>query len=234
MSGPGCAVVIGVGPGLGRALCLAFAREGMAVLAASRSGAMPPDLPADIAGRIAPVACDATDAGDVARVFDAATAEGGPRVAVFNASRRHLGTVLDMDPADFEDSWRTGCYAGFLFGRAAAKAMMQRGGGTILFTGATASLRGGARFADFAAAKFGLRALAQSMARELGPVGIHVAHIVIDGQILSPRYADLAKERGEETFLHPEQIAAQYVMLHRQDRTTWTHELDLRPFGERF
>jgi NAD(P)-dependent dehydrogenase (short-subunit alcohol dehydrogenase family) len=112
--------------------------------------------------------------------------------------------------------------------------MTKPGSGTILLTGATASLRGGPGFVNLASPKFGLRAVAQSMARELGPKGIHVAHVIIDGQILSERYAHLAQERGLDSLLDPDEIAQSYLMLHRQHRSAWTHELDLRPWGEKF
>ncbi|MFQ5958735.1 MAG: SDR family NAD(P)-dependent oxidoreductase, partial [Alphaproteobacteria bacterium] len=135
---------------------------------------------------------------------------------------------------DFEHCWRTGCLGGFLVGREAAKAMARRGSGTIIFTGATASLRGGAGFFNLAVGKFGLRALAQSMARELGENGVHVAHVIIDGQIAGPYYADLAKERGPDALLAPDAIAEAYYALHRQHRSAWTQELDLRPWVEKY
>jgi NAD(P)-dependent dehydrogenase (short-subunit alcohol dehydrogenase family) len=138
----------------------------------------------------------------------------------------------------FEKIWRLGCYAGFLFGREAARRMSPRGKGTILFTGATASVRGGAQFAAFAAAKNGLRAVAQSMARELGPKGIHVAHVVIDGMIdtaaVRQRFAERVKDLGPEAMLATEAIAELYYQIHAQPRSAWTHEADLRPYGEKF
>jgi NAD(P)-dependent dehydrogenase (short-subunit alcohol dehydrogenase family) len=142
--------------------------------------------------------------------------------------------VVETDPADFERCWRIGCFAGFLVGKAAARAMLKQGQGTILFTGATASLRGSAGFVNLAAPKFTLRALAQSMARELGPQGIHVAHVIIDGQIRSERYQHLLTERGADSLLEPDAIADAYLALHRQQRSAWTLELDLRPWVEKF
>ena len=148
-------------------------------------------------------------------------------VAIFNAGTYERGTVVDTDPAQFERCWRVGAFGGFLVGRAAARHMLPAGEGTILFTGATASLRGGAGFVNLASPKFALRAVAQSMARELGPKGIHVAHVVIDGQIRSA-------EGEADAYLDPRTIAEAYVALHRQPRNAWTQELDLRPWSEKF
>jgi NAD(P)-dependent dehydrogenase (short-subunit alcohol dehydrogenase family) len=159
---------------------------------------------------------------------------GTPACVVFNAGGWARGSIVDLEPAAFERSWRAACFGGFLVGQAAARLMASSGSGTILFTGATASLRGGSGFAAFAAGKFGLRAVAQSMARELGPKGIHVAHIVIDGQIASPRYQQLASERGPDALLEPAAIAQTYWDLYRQPRSAWTFELELRPWVERF
>ena len=229
------AVVVGVGPGLGAALVRTFASEGYTVVAAARSAsALPPFKDRHDAGRVVPVDCDATEPADVERVFEAAAALGPPEVAVFNAGAFVRGNILETDPAEFERCWRVGCFAGFLVGQAAARRMAERGGGTILFTGATASLRGGAGFVNLASPKFGLRAVAQSMARELGPKNVHVAPVIIDGQIRSERYAHLEGERGPDSLLDPDAIAAQYLALHRQHRSAWTHELDLRPWREKF
>jgi NAD(P)-dependent dehydrogenase (short-subunit alcohol dehydrogenase family) len=229
------AVVVGVGPGLGAALVRAFAGEGYTVLAAARSAsALPAFEQRAGAGRVVPLDCDATEHADVERVFAAAAAAGPLEVAVFNAGAFARGSILETDPKEFERCWRVGCFAGFLIGQAAARRMIERGRGTILFTGATASLRGGPGFVNLASPKFGLRAVAQSMARELGPKNIHVAHVIIDGQIRSERYAHLERERGPDALLEPDAIAAQYVALHRQHRSAWTQELDLRPWSEKF
>jgi NAD(P)-dependent dehydrogenase (short-subunit alcohol dehydrogenase family) len=227
------AVVVGVGQGLGAALVRAFANEGYTVVAAARSASALPDLKNETS-RVVAVDCDATEQAEVERVFEAAAAIGPPQVAIFNAGTFVRGGVLETDPAEFERCWRVGCFAGFLVGQVAARRMVESGTGTILFTGATASLRGGAGFVNLAAPKFGLRAVAQSMARELGPKNIHVAHVIIDGQIRSKRYAHLESERGPDSLLDPDEIAAQYVALHRQHRSAWTHELDLRPWREKF
>lgn len=229
------AVVVGVGPGLGAALVRAFAGEGYTVVAAARSAS---ELPAfkerGDTGRVVPIDCDATEHVDVERVFDAAAALGPTAVAVFNAGAFVRGSIVDTDPDEFERCWRVGCFAGFLVGQAAARRMLEHGSGTILLTGATASLRGGAGFVNLASPKFGLRAVAQSMARELGPKNVHVAHVIIDGQIRSERYAHLEGERGPDSLLEPDAIAGQYVALHRQHRSAWTQELDLRPWSEKF
>jgi NAD(P)-dependent dehydrogenase (short-subunit alcohol dehydrogenase family) len=228
------AVVVGVGPGLGLALVNAFAQQGYTVLAAARrAGAANLKFePGD--GRVMPQQCDATEPAQVEALFAEAETHGPIAAAVFNAGTFERGAVIDTDPADFERCWRVGCFGGFLVGQAAARRMLERGSGTILFTGATASLRGGAGFVNLAAPKFGLRAVAQSMARELGPRGIHVAHVIIDGQIHSERYAHLGTERGPDSLLEPSAIAREYVSLHRQPRSAWTMELDLRPWVEKF
>jgi NAD(P)-dependent dehydrogenase (short-subunit alcohol dehydrogenase family) len=159
---------------------------------------------------------------------------GALEIAIFNAGTFERGSVLDTQPEDFERCWRVGCFGGYLVGRAAARLMVARGAGTILFTGATASLRGSAGFVNLASPKFALRALAQCMARELGPKGVHVAHVIIDGQIKSERYAHLEDARGPDSLLTPSAIAEAYLGVHHQPRAAWTHELDLRPWVEKF
>jgi|SRR5689334_11204321 len=228
------AVVVGVGPGLGASLARRFARGGMEVVACARDpakvGALSGSQPA-----IRLEACDATKPADVARVFARVAADfGAPALVAFNAGAYERGGILDIRPEDFERCWRVGCFGGFLVGQAAARLMVPKGAGTILFTGATASLRGGAGFANLAVPKFGLRALAQSMARELGPKGIHVAHVVIDGQIASEARRDMAAQRGPSSLLSPDAIAETYWQLHLQPRDAWTHEQDLRPWVEKF
>lgn len=230
-AGEKVAVVAGVGPGLGLALVQTFAAAGYAVLAAARGA--PTELVAGTEGAVA-VRCDVTAPEDVDALFAAAAERGTLEVAVFNAGTFERGAVVDTDPGDFERCWRVGCFGGFLVGRAAAREMLKHDAGTILFTGATASLRGGAGFVNLASPKFGLRAVAQSMARELGPRGIHVAHVIIDGQIRSERYEHLAEQRGPDSLLEPQAIAAEYLRLHRQPRSAWSLELDLRPWVEKF
>ncbi|GAB4155934.1 MAG: SDR family NAD(P)-dependent oxidoreductase [Sphingomonadales bacterium] len=229
------AVIIGVGPGLGLALAQACANAGMTVFAAARNAHELAGLrEGGQAQPITPVDCDATQPQAVASLFAQVGQVGTPDLVIFNAGAYQPGKITEISPEDFERCWRVGCYAGFLVGQAAARAMLPKRQGTILFTGATASLRGSAGFANLAVPKFGLRALAQSMARELGPEGIHVGHVIIDGQIMAPRYQHLADERGPDSLLEPDAIAAAYLDLHRQHRSAWTHELDLRPWRERF
>jgi NAD(P)-dependent dehydrogenase (short-subunit alcohol dehydrogenase family) len=230
------AVVVGVGPGLGWSLARKLAGGGCKVAVAARSAAHLEELTAAEPGVAAlSVVCDVGDPASVASLFERVDRElGPPRVVVYNASGFARASILDLDAAAFEAAWRTGCFGGFLVGQAAARHMIVTGGGTILFTGATASLRGGSGFAAFAASKFGLRALAQSMARELGPRGIHVAHVIIDGVIAAGR--SLGRVPGEvpDAGLAADAIAETYLQLHRQPRSAWTHELDLRPYVERF
>ena len=229
------AVVVGVGTGLGLALVNALAAQGYTVLAAARSISKVVALGTKFPpGSVVPVTCDATVPADVDALFARSESLGALEIAIFNAGTFERGGVLDTQPEDFERCWRVGCFAGYLVGRAAARLMVARGAGTILFTGATASLRGSAGFVNLASPKFALRALAQCMARELGPKGVHVAHVIIDGQIKSERYAHLEDARGPDSLLAPSAIAEAYLGVHHQPRTAWTHELDLRPWVEKF
>ena len=231
--GKSVAVVVGAGPGLGSALARRFAEAGMAVAVARRRSDGLQGLADEIGGRA--YACDATERAQVDDLFGIVESDlGAPALVVFNAGIYKPGNILEIAPEDFERCWRVGCLGGFNVGQAAARRMVRAGEGTIIFTGATAALRGSAGFANLAVPKFGLRALAQSMARELGPKGIHVAHVVIDGQIGSDRPGYREEERGEDAVLHPEDIAEAYYRLHVQPRSTWTLELDLRPWVEKF
>lgn len=245
------ALIVGVGPGLGSSLARRFASAGMAVALAARDAHRHDDLVQEIGsggGTAHAYGCDATREDQVAALFERVGTElGDPRLVVYNAGAFVPAGILDIAAKDFERCWRIGCFGGFLVGRQAARAMVPtakadagggagRGpagnrGGTIIFTGASASLRGSARFANLAVGKFGLRALAQSMARELGPRGVHVAHVIIDGVIAHPK---VGGQTTDETRLDPDAIAATYLMLHRQSKTAWTHELDLRPWVETF
>lgn len=218
------AVVVGVGPGLGLALVRRLAAGGMAVAAAARDDARLSALLGGTGARA--YGCDATDEAAVEALFEGVTrALGAPSLVIFNAGAYLPKTVIDTTPAEFERCWRILCLGGFLVGRAAARGMVERGRGTILFTGATAALRGGARFVNLAVGKFGQRALAQSLARELGPQGVHVAHVIVDGQI--------GTSEGDSK-LRPDAIAEAYWQLHQQPRSAWTQELDLRPWVEKF
>ncbi|HTJ03418.1 MAG TPA: SDR family NAD(P)-dependent oxidoreductase [Methylovirgula sp.] len=239
----GTALIVGVGAqrGLGAALCRRFASEGLHAVAVGRTEAQLKTIVAEIetaGGSAAAIAADATQEADVVGLFDRVLARGPLDVVVFNAGINRAQEFRAIDAADFETFWRIGCFAGFLVGREAARRLAPQGHGTIIFTGASGSLRGRAKFAAFAAAKSGLRAVAQSMAREFGPAGLHVAHVIIDGGIdgdrLRQAFPQLQAERGDDGLLQPEAIAETYWQIHRQPRSAWTHELDLRPFKESF
>jgi NAD(P)-dependent dehydrogenase (short-subunit alcohol dehydrogenase family) len=228
------AIIVGVGPGLGAALARRFAKGGLKVAVAARRADRLGPLAAEIGGRA--YDCDAGDEAAIEALFARAASDLGPPAAVvYNAGAFQRGAVIETAAAEFERCWRILCFGGFLVGRAAARAMLPAGQGTILFTGATASLRGGANFVNLAVGKFGLRALAQSLARELGPQGLHVAHVIIDGQIEDEtREGRGPGTRGSDALLHPDAIAETYWQLHAQPRSAWTQELDLRPWVEKF
>lgn len=232
------AIVVGVGPGLGASLVRKFAAAGMRVAAAARHPERLEGLIGEVAengGMAQAYECNAEDEASVASLFSRAASDlGHPAVAIYNAGAFVPNSILETSSEEFQRCWSIGCLGGFHVGKAAALRMVPHGSGTIIFTGATAAHRGGARFHNLAVPKFGLRALAQSMARELGPQGVHIGHVVVDGLILSEKHADTAKDRGEDTLLHPDSIADNYLMLHNQDRTAWTLELDLRPWSEKF
>jgi NAD(P)-dependent dehydrogenase (short-subunit alcohol dehydrogenase family) len=232
------AAVLGVGPGLGAAIARRFAGEGFAVALMARreeSVAAVREEIADSGGEALPVATDATDPDSVAAAFEQVRAElGDPEVFVYNAGAFQMGGVLEVSPAKFDECFRANCAGAFYAARQVLPAMVEAGRGTVLLTGATASMRGSARFSALAVGKFGLRALAQSMAREFGPQGIHISHIIVDGQINTPRMREMAPDREEHTLLSADAIAETYWQLHSQDRTAWTQELDLRPAVESF
>ena len=232
------AAVLGVGPGLGAAVARRFAREGFAVGLMARSEESLATAREEVegsGGTALGVTADATDAASVASAFDRVREElGEPEVFVYNAGAFQMGGILELSPEQFDDCFRANCSGAFYGAQQVLPAMVERGRGTVILTGATAALRGSARFAALATGKFGLRALAQSMAREFGPQGIHVAHVIIDGQINTPRLREAQPDREESTTLSPESIAETYWQLHAQDPTAWTLELDLRPAGESF
>jgi NAD(P)-dependent dehydrogenase (short-subunit alcohol dehydrogenase family) len=236
------ALIVGAGDSTGGAIARRFARGGLAACVTRRNADKLAPLVERIrseGGEAHPFGSDARREEEVVTLVATIEQSVGPiEVAVFNVGANVRFGIAETTERVYRKVWEMAALGGFLVGREVAKAMLARGRGTILFTGATASLRGGAGFCAFAGAKFALRALAQSMARELGPRGIHVAHVVIDGAIDTPfiaenfpeRYA--LKDRGG--ILDPESIADNYWMLHRQPRDAWTHELDLRPWMETF
>jgi NAD(P)-dependent dehydrogenase (short-subunit alcohol dehydrogenase family) len=196
---PPVAVVAGAGPGLGRALAQRFVQGGLRVALLARDSSRVQALAASIGPNALAIACDLSEPVAVGAAFARVDSElGSPQCVVFNAGTFRPGAVLEVTPQDFLECWKIGCFAGFLVGQEAARRMVERGSGSILFTGATASLRGSARFANLACPKFALRALAQSMARELGPRGIHVAHVVIDGQIHAAGRDESLASRGPD------------------------------------
>ena len=221
------AVIVGVGPGLGASLARCFARADMNIVLAARTKQRLMGLAERIGFNALPVECDAGQEQDVTRLFEITTSElGSPDLVVFNPSRYAREKLVEARTEDFEAAWRSSCLGGFLVGRAAARAMVMAGrGGTILFTGSSASLHGIAEYPSFSAAKCGLRGLAQSMARELREEGIHVAHVTIDGTIASEQ------NRADPSFarIDPEAVAGAFLGLHRQPRMSWIHELELRP-----
>ena len=234
------AVIVGVGPGLGCALAQRFGKARMDVALASRHPGRLDALAAECSGIVhgaRAYPCDATREDSVANLFRQVRAElGEPDVVVYNAGAFVPRSILETSAEEFEACWKVGCLGGFLVGREAARGMVERPqpAGTILFTGATASLRGSAGFHNLAVGKFGLRALAQSMARELQPKGIHVAHVVLDGRIRPSLTVERGGEPDGEDMLHPDAIAEAYYQLHLQPRSAWTQEMDLRPWVEKF
>src|SRR5579872_667870 len=225
------ALIVGVGGGLSASLARLFARNGLQVALASRN----PDRLAALAQETAAAAfaCEAAEPEEVAGLFDAVIAtQGVPDVVVYNASGRARGPITDVDPAEAARAIAVSAYGGFLVSQQAARNMLPRGSGAILLTGASASVKGYPQSGAFAMGKFALRGLAQSMARELAPQGIHVAHFVIDGGIRNPgRTEDPDKP---DSLLDPNAIAATYLNVIRQDRSAWTWEVELRPWVEKF
>ena len=232
MPGRERALIVGAGAGLSAALARRAARDGMELVLAARDTGKLGTLAAETGATT--VACDASRAEEVDRLFAAVDA-GGERLdlVIYNASGRARGPVVELDPAAVEQAIRVTAFGGFLVAQAAAQRMIKQGHGTILFTGASASVKGYARSSSFAMGKFALRGLAQSLARELQPQNIHVGHIVIDGGIGRP--GDPRGEgRGPDALLDPEAIAENYFHLYRQQRSAWAWEIELRPWVETF
>jgi short-subunit dehydrogenase len=224
------ALIVGAGSGLSASLARAFAKAGLSVALAARATDKLGALAQEIGAKT--YACDASQRADVDRLFAALDNDGAPDVVVYNASYRTRGALIDLDPAEVQKSIIVSAFAGFLVGQAAARRMLPRGHGAILFTGASASVKGYAQSAAFAMGKFALRGLAQSMARELSPQGIHVVHFVIDGGIKSARRA--VPPDQSDSLLDPDAIAQSYLHVLAQPRSAWTQELELRPWVEKF
>ena len=233
MSNSEVAVIVGAGQGLSAALARMLAGKGTQVVLAARNVSKLSALVADTGARA--VACDATKPEQVEALFaDVEATEGVPNLVVFNPSRRIPGALVDIDPGEVAAALMVTAFGGFLVGQAAARRMLARGSGSILFTGASASVKGYPKSAAFAMGKFALRGLAQSMARELAPQNIHVAHFVIDGGIRKlGDIQDDAQDDADKT-LHPDAIAESYLAVHQQQRSAWTWEMELRPWVEKF
>ena len=227
-------IVTGVGAGTGAAVCRRFAREGYQVAMLARSPERLAELADEIPGASA-FPTDVTDEDALRATLQKIRTQLGPaEVLVHNAGNASFGDLLNVTDEKFEQAWRINTFALFVCGQEVAPDMIAAGRGTIVVTGATASLRGGAAFAAFASAKAAQRSLAQSMARLLGPKGVHVAYAVIDGVIDMPTTREFMANAPKESFLSPDAIAESYWQLARQDRSAWTFELDLRPFGEKW
>jgi NAD(P)-dependent dehydrogenase (short-subunit alcohol dehydrogenase family) len=238
----GACLVVGVGDGVGGAIARAFAAEGYTICMTRRPRhldqleAMAVEIRQN-GGDARAYGVDARQEAEMVALVDRIEAEVGPlEVVVFNIGANVRFGIVETTAQVFSKVWEMACFAGFLTGREAARVMLPRGRGTILFTGASASLRGKDGFSAFASAKAGLRAMAQSLAREVGPKGIHVAHVVVDGAIdgvfTRSIRDDVEGLLARDEILKPDDIAANYVWLHRQPRSAWTHEVDLRPWAE--
>jgi NAD(P)-dependent dehydrogenase (short-subunit alcohol dehydrogenase family) len=244
MPGKQACLIIGAGDDTGSAIARAFANEGLIVCLVRRTRhgdaleALAQSI-RDSGGKAIAMPADARDEDEMVALIDRIEKDVAPiEVAVFNIGANVRFSITDTTSRVYRKVWEMACFAGFLMGREVAGKMLTRGRGTIIFTGASASLRGRESFSAFSGAKHALRALAQSMARELGPKNIHVAHTVIDGAIDSNFIRDnvpnVDELREKDALLDPNAIAQNYVMLHKQPRTAWTHELDLRPWTEKW
>jgi NAD(P)-dependent dehydrogenase (short-subunit alcohol dehydrogenase family) len=246
-------MVVGVGPGLGAALVRRFARgehaaagraigghavAGYAVAMIARSREFMDGLAAEVeaaGGRTLAVTADVGDAGQVGRAFDAVRSKlGTPEILLYNAGSGNWGTIAEISPEEYEQSWRVNAYGAFLCAKQAAPNMIANKRGVMLFTGATAGIKAGPKSVAFGPAKFAVRGLAQSLARDLGPRGIHVAYVNVDGIIDIPHIRTQMPSLKDEDMLKPIAIAETYWHLANQDPSAWTHELDVRPFKEKF
>jgi NAD(P)-dependent dehydrogenase (short-subunit alcohol dehydrogenase family) len=235
------AIVIGVGPdrGLGAQLCTRFAREDLEVLVAGRTPEKLESVVASIegaGGKARAFTADTTDESQVKALFDAAGDD--LTLAVYNAGNNTPGRIIDMEADYFENSWRVCCFGGFLFGREAVRRLVPAGGGTLLFTGASASLRGRAMFGAFNSSKGALRNLAQAMAKEYAGDGVHVGHVVVDGPIggekIMQGFPEYAEKLGNEGMISIEGIVDAFVYLYRQPQTAWSFEVDVRTSLEKW
>ena len=231
------ALIVGAGSGLSAALARTLAKEGIEVALAARQAEKLAPLARETGARS--FSCDAADRAQVDRLFaDVEATMGAPEIVIYNAGYRARGPFRDIDPADVEKALAINALGAFLVAQQAVRRMLPKGRGAILFTGASASKKGYAQSAPFAMGKFALRGLVQSMARELGPLGIHVAHPIVDGAIdtefIRSNFPDRYAQKDKGGILNPDHIAENYWMLHCQPRDAWTHELDLRPWTERW
>ncbi len=225
------ALIVGVGSGLSASLARLFAKTGLKVALAARRAANLATLAQETGAKT--FACDSTDRAQVAKLFsDVEAALGSPDVVVYNASYRTRGPFVELVPEEVEKALMVTAFGGFLVGQEAAKRMLPKRHGAIFFTGASASVKGYAQSAPFAMGKFALRGLAQSMARELSPHGIHIGHVVIDGGIKSERRPDPPDK--PDSMLDPDAIAQSYLHLLQQPRSAWAWEIELRPWVEKF
>ena len=223
------AVIVGAGSGLSASLARKCAAAGMKVTLAARNAQKLDPLVKETGAKA--VACDVTDAKQVEQLFAGLDA---PELVVYNPSYRVRGPFLELDREEVRKTIMTTAYGGFLVAQAAVKRMLERGRGSLFFTGASASVKGYAESAPFAMGKFALRGLAQSLARELGPKNIHVAHFVIDGGIVKAGGDSRAAARGADGMLEADSIAETYMAVYRQHRSAWSFEVDVRPWVERF
>ena len=234
----GAVIVVGVGPGLGAALVRRFAQGGHSVAMVARSREFMDELAAEVkaaGGTALAITADVGDAGKIAKAFDTVRSKlGAPEVLLYNAGSGKWGTITEITPEQYENSWRTNAYGAFVCAKQAVPDMIAKRRGVILFTGATAGIKAGPMSAAFGPAKFAVRGLAQSLARDLGPRGIHVAYINVDGIIDIPHIRTRMPSLKDEDLLQPAAIAESYWHLANQDPSAWTQELDVRPFKEKF